>query len=162
MSPKAEFFSRHILPAHFVLFPFSFRCFFFFAVFFIFCTLSRKWRPALFVLTLRHLFLRSSGHSVTEIAKLSCWTSLSDISEQVFKSRWPFFFWFKCKKCYRKSCKHMRNNSTRQKGKKKFNFTASKFRAQRYEDIWPTKVGKPWIEKGDAHADMVQKDLENL
>ena len=48
------------------------------------------------------------------------------------------------------------------KVKKKFNFTVSKFRAQRYEDIWPTKVGKPWIEKGDAHADMVQKDLENL
>ena len=44
--------------------------FFFCRFFFIFCTLSRKWRPALFVLTLRHLFLRSSGHSVTEIAKL--------------------------------------------------------------------------------------------
>ena len=56
----------------------------------------------------------------------------------------------------------MRNNSTRQKGKKKLNFTISKFRAQRYEDIWPKKVGKPWIEKGDAYADMVQKDLENL
>ena len=29
----------------------------------------------------------------------------------------------------------MRNNSTREKGKKKINFTVSKFRAQRYEDI---------------------------
>ena len=29
----------------------------------------------------------------------------------------------------------MRNNSTRQKGKKQFNFTLSNFRAQRYEDI---------------------------
>ena len=29
----------------------------------------------------------------------------------------------------------MRNKSTTQKGKKKFNFTISKFRAQRYEDI---------------------------
>ena len=28
----------------------------------------------------------------------------------------------------------MRNNSSRQKGKKKFNFTISKFRAQQYED----------------------------
>ena len=46
----------------------------------------------------------------------------------------------------------MRNNSTTQKGKKKFNFTISKFRAQRYEDIWLTKVGKRWREKGGAHA----------
>ena len=61
--------------------------------------------------------LRSSGHSVTEIAKLlnKCerykWTGVQ---------KWmAVFFWFKCvKKCYRKSCKHMRNNSTRQKGKK--------------------------------------------
>ena len=37
----------------------------------------------------------------------------------------------------------MRNNSTRQKGKKTFNFTISKFRAQRYEDMLPAKVGKP-------------------
>ena len=29
----------------------------------------------------------------------------------------------------------MRNNFTRQKGKKKFTVTISKFRAQRYEDI---------------------------
>ena len=36
----------------------------------------------------------------------------------------------------------MRNNSTRQKGKKKFNFTISKFLAQRYEDTLPAKVGK--------------------
>ena len=29
-----------------------------------------------------------------------------------------FFFFFKFEKCYRKSCKYMRNNSTRQKGKR--------------------------------------------
>ena len=49
----------------------------------------------------------------------------------------------------------MRNKSTRQKGKKKFNFTKSKFWAQRYEEIWPAKVGKPWREKGGAHADRI-------
>ena len=41
------------------------------------------------------------------------------------------------------------------KVKKKFNFTKSKFRAQRYEDIWPAKVGKPWREKGGPHADRI-------
>ena len=116
---QREFFSRHILPAHFVLFLFSFRFLFFFLpfFFFIFCTLSRKWKPALFVLTLRHLFY---GLLAIQSQKLlNCWTSVSDISGQVFKSGWPFFFWFKCvKNCYRQSCKHMRNNSTRQKGKK--------------------------------------------
>ena len=44
----------------FVFLPFSF----------IFSTLSRKWRRTLFVLLLRHLFLRNSGHLVKEIAKL--------------------------------------------------------------------------------------------
>ena len=44
----------------FVFLPFSF----------IFSTLSRKWRRTLFVLLLRHLFLRYSGHLVKEIAKL--------------------------------------------------------------------------------------------
>ena len=34
------------------------------------------------------------------------------------RSRWPLFYKL-CKKCYRKSCKYMRNNSTRLKGKKK-------------------------------------------
>ena len=35
----------------------------------------------------------------------------------------------------------------------KINFTiVSKFRAQQYEDTWPTKVGKPWREKGCTHG----------
>ena len=54
------------------------------------------------------------------------------------RSRWPGFFNKLCEKCYRKSCKYMHNNSTRLQGK---------FRAQRYGDMWPTKVGKPWREK---------------
>ena len=45
---------------------------------------------------------------------------------------------------------------------KKFNFTISKFRAQRYEDIWPTKVGKPWRVKSGAHADMVPEGFGNF
>ena len=47
---------------------------------------------------------------------------------------------------------------------KKFNFTISKFWAQQYEDKWPTKVGKPWIEKLKA-AHMrtwCQKDSQTL
>ena len=56
----------------------------------------------------------------------------------------------------------MRNKSSRQKGKKNFNFTISKFRAQRYEDIWSAKVGKPWREKGGEHADMVSEGFANL
>ena len=58
----------------------------------------------------------------------------------------------------------MRNKSIRQKGKKKknFNFTISKSRAQRYEDIRPARVGKPWREKGRAHTDMVLERFENF
>ena len=37
---------------------------------------------------------------------------------------------------------------------KKFNFTILNFRAQQYEDIWPTEAGKPWREKGGVYADM--------
>ena len=49
-----------------------------------------------------------------------------------------------CEKYYRKSCKYMRNNSTKQKGKKvSTSHYRSKFRAQRYEDKLPKKVGKP-------------------
>ena len=67
-----------------------------------------------------------------------------------------------CEKRYRKSCKYMRNKSTRQSGKKNFNFTISKFRVQRYEDMWPARVGKPWREKGGEHADMVSEGFGNF
>ena len=56
----------------------------------------------------------------------------------------------------------MRNNFTRQKGKKNFNFTISKFRAQRCEDIWPAKVGNPWRGKGVAHVDKVFEGFGNF
>ena len=59
------------------------------------------------------------------------------------RSGWPFFHKM-CEKYYRKSCKYMRNNSTKQKGKKiSTSHYRSKFRAQRYGDKLPKKVGKP-------------------
>ena len=74
---------------------------------------------------------------------------------------WIAVVFYMCEKCYRKSCKYMRNNSTRQKGKK-INFTIWKFRVQQYEDIWPTMVGKPWREKSGVHADMVSNGFANF
>ena len=55
----------------------------------------------------------------------------------------------------------MRNNSTRQKD---FNFTIVKFRVQRYGDMWPKKVGKPWREKRRCTlpAGMVSKEFCKL
>ena len=45
---------------------------------------------------------------------------------------------------------------------KNFNFTITKSRAQRYEDMWPAKDGKPWREKSGAHADMVSEGFGNF
>ena len=74
------------------------------------------------------------------------------MTEQVVNSKdlkrqprrgWPFFYKMR-EKYYRKSCKYMRNNSTKQKGKKiSTSQYRSKFRAQRYGDKLPGKVGKP-------------------
>ena len=95
------------------------------------------------------------------------------MTEQVVKSKdlrrqtreWKAFFHKLCEKYYRKSCKYMRNNSTKQKGKKiSTSHYRSKFRAQRYGDKLPKKVGKPWREKGGAHFMQAwcQKDLPTL
>ena len=169
MCPFASFFFPQYFSCPFcrsfvfVFLPFSF----------IFSTLSRKWRRTLFMLLLRHLFLRYSGHLVkfSQIVE-EVWT----MSEQVVKSkdvrrqtketprsRWPLFYKL-CKKCYRKSCKYMRNNSTRLKGKKSFNLTISKFRAQRTGDMWQTKVAKPWREKRPCtlHAGMASEEFANF
>ena len=52
--------------------------------------------------------------------------------EDKLRSGWPFFHKM-CEKYYRKSCKYMRNNSTKQKGKKiSTSHYRSKFRAQQY------------------------------
>ena len=103
-----------------------FSIFVFLAFSFVFSTLSRKWRRTLFVLELRHLFLPYSVPLVKEIVKLlnkserweNKWSKVKTLQDKP-RSRWPVFFYKLCEKCYRKSCKYMRNNSTRLQGKKK-------------------------------------------
>ena len=136
---------------------------------FIFSTPSWKWRPTLFVLELRHLFLRSSGYSVKKkLVKLlkkserwpNKWSKVKTLEDKP-RSGWPFFHKL-CEKYYRKSCKYMCNNSTKQKGKKiSTSHYRSKLRAQRYRDNLPKKVGKPCREKAGAHFTQAwcQKDL---
>ena len=107
---------------------------------FIFSTPSWKWRPTLFVLELRHLFLWSSGQSVQKkIVKLlkkserwpNKWSKVKTLEDQPRRA-WPFFHKL-CEKCYQKSCiKYMLNNSTKQRGKKiSTSHYQSKFRVQR-------------------------------
>ena len=138
----------------FVFLPFSF----------IFSTLSRKWRPKLFVLELRHAIFY--GILAIQSKKLqNCWRSLNKWSKvktfednpRTTSGRWPFVFYSLHEKCYQKS----RNNSTRQKD---FSFIILKFRVQRYEDMWPKKVGKPWREKRRCtlHVGMVSKEFANF
>ena len=91
------------------------------------------------------------------------WSKVKTLEDKP-RSGWPFFHKL-CEKYYRKSCKYMRNNSTKQKGKKiSTSHYRSKFRAQRYGDKLPKKVGKPWREKGGAHFMQAwcQKDLPTL
>ena len=134
MCMNASFFPAiFFLPILYVFF-FSF----FFPFSFIFCTLSRKWRPALFVLTLRHLFSRSSGHSVTEIAKLLNksqrykWTSGEkwrlEKTNQGVDGR---FFLSKCVRNVIEKAVSICVIILQDRKLKKFNFTISKFRAQR-------------------------------
>ena len=117
------------------------------------------------MLELRHLFLWSSGHSVEKkIAKLlkkseqwpKKWSKVKTLEDKL-RSGWPFFHKL-CEKYYRKSCKYMPNNSTKQKSNR------SKFRAQRYGDKLPKKSGEPWREKGGASLmqGWCQKDLLTL
>ena len=116
-----------------IFFPPYFSCpfcrfsiFAFLAFSFVFSTLSRKWRRTLFVLELRHLFIRYFVHLVKEIVKLlkkserweNKWSKVKTLPDKP-RSRWPFFFYKLCEKCYRKSSKYMRNNSTRLQGEKK-------------------------------------------
>ena len=77
------------------------------------------------------------------------------------RSRWPLFYKL-CKKCYRKSCKYMRNNSTRLKGKKKLQLNNIKVSSTTV--MWPTKVGKPWREKRRCtlHAGMASEEFANF
>ena len=75
-----------------------FSIFVFWAFSFVFSTLSRKWRRTLFVLELRHLFLRYSVHLVKEIVKLlkkserweNKWSKVKTLQDKP-RSRWVFF-----------------------------------------------------------------------
>ena len=111
-----------------------------------------------------------SGHSVQKSAKLlkkserwpNKWSKVKNLEDKP-RSGWPFFHKM-CEKYYRKSCKYMYNNSTKQKGKK--NSTSryrSKFRAQRYGDKLPKKV-ESVEEKKAVHTSCKhgQKDLPTL
>ena len=134
--------------AHFVGFLFSY----FLPFSFIFLTLSGKWRLTMFVLQLRHLFfLQSSGQSVKEIVWM--------MSEQLVESKdfrrqtkeWMARFCFT--NCVRNVSEKAICVIIQQDRKvKNFNFTISKFWAQRYGAIWPTKVGKPWRAKTAGHT----------
>ena len=80
------------------------------------------------------------------------------------RSGWPFFHKL-CEKYYRKSCKCMRNNSTKQKGKKiSTSHYRSKFRAQRYGDKLPPKGWKALKRKMWCilHASMVSEGFANF
>ena len=79
------------------------------------------------------------------------WSKVKTLEDKP-RSAWPFFHKL-CEKYYRKSCKYMRNNSTKQKGKKiSTSHYRSKLRAQRYGDKLPKKVGKHWREDWPANS----------
>ena len=75
-----------------------FSLFVFLAFSFVFSTLSWKWRRTMFVLELRHLFLRYSVHLVKEIVKLlkkserweNKWSKVKTLQDKP-RSRWPVF-----------------------------------------------------------------------
>ena len=98
---RTRIFSRHIFRAHFVGLLFSF----FLAFSFVFSTLSRQWRRTLFLLELRHLFLRYSSHLVKEFVKLlkkserweNNWSRVKTLQDKP-RSRWPGFFFTNCVK----------------------------------------------------------------
>ena len=118
---------------------------------FIFLTPSRKWRLTMFVLQLRHLFfLRSSGQSVKKLSEwwVNNWSKVKTLEDKP-KSGWPVFF----TNCVRNvSEKAICVIIPQDRKVKNFSFTISKFWAQRYGAIWPTKVGKPWTAKTVVHT----------
>ena len=144
-----------------------FSIFVFLAFSFVFSTLSRKWRRTLFVLELRHLFLRYSVHLVKEIVKLlkkserweNKWSKVKTLQDKP-RSRWPVFF----TNCVKNVIKKAVTKRVIIQQDCKVNFTISKSRAQRYGDMWPTKVEKPWKEKRRCtlHAGMASEEFANF
>ena len=135
--------ARVLFPRHFegffpLLLPFSF----------ILTALSRKWRLKLFVRELRQIFY---GHLARIQSKKSPnpWkrpnegltSGQKDLRRQTKECTAVFFFTNFVRNWIEKASDKS-NNSTREIAKK-FKFTISKFRAQWYEDIWPTVGGKP-------------------
>ena len=113
------------------------------------------------MLELRHLFLWSSGQSVKkkEIAKLlktserwpNKWSKSKTLEDKP-RSGWPFFHKMFEKYC-RKSCKYMRDISTKQKVKKiSTSHYRWKFWAQRYGDKLPKKKLQSLEEKKVVHT----------
>ena len=66
---RYAWFFKPYFPAHFVGFLFFWGGGYLFLLFSL-LSLSLNWKPTLFVQQPNHLFLRSYGHSVKEIAKL--------------------------------------------------------------------------------------------
>ena len=88
------------------------------------------------------------------------WSKVKTLEDKP-RSGWPFFHKL-CEKYYRKSCKYMRNNSTKQKGKKiSTSHYRSKFRAQRYGDKLPKKLESLEEEKA-VHASIVSEGFANF
>ena len=79
------------------------------------------------------------------------WSKLKALEDNSRRrsSRWPFVFYNLREKCYWKSWKYMRNNSTRQED---LNFTILKFRVQRCGDMWPKKGWKALKRKKMVHT----------
>ena len=91
------------------------------------------------------------------------WSKVKTLEDKL-RSGWPFFhkLW---EKYYRKSWKYMRNNSTKQKGKKiSTSHYRSKFQAQRYGDNLPKKSWKALKRKRRCtlHASMVSEGFANF
>ena len=166
---------REVFPATLFL-PFCrFSILVFLSFSYIFSIPSWKWRPTLFSAraqaSIYMVFWPFSRKKKCQIVK-EVWT----MTEQVVKSKdlkkqtkheWMAVFhkMCTCEKYYRKSCKYMRNNSTKQKGKKiSTSHYRSKFPARQNGDKLPKKVGKPWRGKGGAHFTQAscQKDLPTL
>ena len=87
------------------------------------------------------------------------WSKVTTLEDKP-RSGWPLFF--KCVRNVIEKAVSICVTILQNRKIKKFNFKISKFRAQQYEDLWPTKIGKPWREKGGAHADMVSEGFANF
>ena len=129
-----------------------FSTFVFFTVFFYFLNSFSKMK-AYNVLCYSSGIFFSHGLLANQSRKLSEWwvNNWSKVKtlEDKPKSGWPVFF----TNCVRNvSEKAICVIIPQDRKVKNFSFTISKFWAQRYGAIWPTKVGKPWTAKTVVHT----------